>query len=70
MKSNSFLMIGGEKMIYREIRVGKQGVLELSVGMNQLAKRVNIVKLKMIKESSLLYKERRVKPPNDTWDVR
>ncbi|GAB6531116.1 hypothetical protein bcgnr5376_43430 [Bacillus cereus] len=40
MKSNPFLMIGGEKMIYREIRAGKQGVLESPVGMNQPAKRV------------------------------
>ena len=39
-------MIGGEKMIYREIRAGKQGVLESPVGMNQPAKRVDIVKLK------------------------
>lgn len=65
MKSNPFLMIGGEKMIYREIRAGKQGVLESPVGMNQPAKRVDIVKLKMVKESSLLYKERRVKSPED-----
>ena len=52
-------------MIYREIRAGKQGVLEPSVGTNQPAKRVDIVKLKMVKESSLLYKERRVKSPED-----
>ncbi|PJN67770.1 JAB domain-containing protein [Bacillus mycoides] len=52
-------------MIYREIRAGKQRVLESSVGMNQSAKRVDIVKLKMVKESSLLYKERRVKSPED-----
>lgn len=58
-------MIGGIKVIYRESRAGKQGGLELSVGMNQPAKRVDIVKLKMIKESSLLYKERRIKSPED-----
>ncbi|EEL50597.1 DNA repair protein [Bacillus cereus] len=52
-------------MVYREIRTGKQGVLESPVGMNQPAKRVDIVKLKMVKESSLLYKERRVKSPED-----
>ncbi|BCA35673.1 DNA repair protein RadC [Bacillus thuringiensis] len=52
-------------MIYREIRIGKQGVLESPVGMNQPAKRVDIVKLKMVKESSLLYKGRRVKSPED-----
>ncbi|MFF1289426.1 tyrosine recombinase XerC [Bacillus thuringiensis] len=52
-------------MIYREIRAGKQRVLEPSIGMNQPVKRVDIVKLKMVKESSLLYKERRVKSPED-----
>ncbi|HGE5778985.1 TPA: RadC family protein [Bacillus pseudomycoides] len=52
-------------MIYREVRAGKQRVLESSVGMNPPAKRVDIVKLKMVKESSLLYKERRVKSPED-----
>ncbi|WP_242272091.1 RadC family protein [Bacillus cereus group sp. BfR-BA-01310] len=52
-------------MIYREIRAGNQGVLESPVGMNQPAKRVDIVKLKMVKESSLLYKERKVKSPED-----
>ncbi|OFD82693.1 JAB domain-containing protein [Bacillus mycoides] len=52
-------------MIYRESRTGKQGVLESPVGINQPAKRVEIVKLKMVKESSLLYKERRVKSPED-----
>ncbi|MEB2584702.1 JAB domain-containing protein [Bacillus cereus] len=52
-------------MIYRESRAGNQRVLESSVGMNQPAKRVDIIKLKMVKESSLLYKERRVKSPED-----
>lgn len=52
-------------MICREIRAGKKGGLESPVGMNQPAKRVDVVKLKMVKESSLLYKERRVKSPED-----
>lgn len=63
MKSNPFLMIGGMKMMYRESKTGKQGVLESSIVMNQPAKRVDIVKLKMVRESSLLYKERRIKSP-------
>lgn len=33
--------------------------------MNQPAKRFDIVNLKMIKEGSLLYKERRIKSPED-----
>ena len=45
-------------MIYREIRAGKQGVLEPSVGTNQPAKRVDIVKLKMVKESSSLQRKK------------
>ncbi|HFR4142336.1 TPA: RadC family protein [Bacillus cereus] len=52
-------------MIYRKIRSGKREVLESYAGINQSAKRVDIVKLKMVKESSLLYKERRVKSPED-----
>jgi DNA repair protein RadC len=32
---------------------------------NQSAKRVNIVSLKMVKESSLLYKDRQIKSPED-----
>lgn len=52
-------------MIYRESRAGKQGLSESLVGMNQPAKRVDIVKLKMVKESNLLYKERRIKSPED-----
>ncbi|PFE50767.1 DNA repair protein RadC [Bacillus cereus] len=52
-------------MIYREVRAGKQRVLESSIGVDPPATRVDIVKLKMVKESSLLYKERRVKSPED-----
>ncbi len=40
-------------------------LLESSVLLKQPAKRVNIVRLKMVKESSLLYKERRIKSPKD-----
>lgn len=57
MKSNPFLMIGGVKVIYREIRAGKQGVLEPSVGTNQPAKRVDIVKLKMVKRAVFFTKK-------------
>ncbi|MDD9265143.1 JAB domain-containing protein [Bacillus toyonensis] len=40
-------------------------LLEQPVVTSQPAKRVNIVRLKMIKEGSLLYKERRIKSPED-----
>lgn len=44
--------------------------------MNQLvlheggkAKRVNIVSLKMVKESSMLYKDRRIQTPEDDYNL-
>ncbi|EJS02229.1 JAB domain-containing protein [Bacillus cereus] len=49
-----------------KVRTGKQlELLETPVGINQPAKRVNIVRLKMVKEGSILYKERRIKSPED-----
>lgn len=35
--------------------------------MNKSAKRINIVSLKLVKESSILYKERSVKSPEDGY---
>lgn len=50
-----------------KVKSGKQlELLEAPVGTNQPAKRVNIVRLKMVKEGSLLYKKRRIKSPEDT----
>ncbi|SDZ00175.1 DNA repair protein RadC [Bacillus sp. 166amftsu] len=40
-------------------------LLESPALLKQPAKRVNIVHLKMVKEGSLLYKERRIKSPED-----
>ncbi|MEK4863932.1 MULTISPECIES: RadC family protein [Bacillus] len=40
-------------------------LLELPVMVKRPAKRVSIVRLKMVKEGSLLYKERRIKSPED-----
>lgn len=49
-----------------KVKTGKQlELLETPVGINQPAKRVNIVRLKMVKEGSILYKERRIKSPED-----
>lgn len=39
--------------------------LESPALLKQPAKRVNIIQLKMVKEGSLLYKERRIKSPED-----
>jgi DNA repair protein RadC len=36
---------------------------------NQPAKRVNIVSVKLVKESSLLYKERSIKSPEDVYNL-
>lgn len=35
----------------------------------QPAKRVNIVSVKLVKESSLLYKQRRVRSPQDSYEL-
>ncbi|PWE73869.1 DNA repair protein RadC [Bacillus cereus] len=46
--------------------LGKQlNLLESPKLLKQPAKRVNIIRLKMVKEGSLLYKERRIKSPED-----
>lgn len=36
---------------------------------NESAKRVNIVSLKVIREASLLYKNRQIKSPQDSYDL-
>lgn len=35
----------------------------------EIAKRVNIVSLRVVKESSLLYKERRIRSPHDSYNL-
>jgi hypothetical protein len=40
---------------------------EDNIHKHQPAKRVNIVSLKLVKESSMLYKERSVKSPEDAY---
>ena len=35
----------------------------------QPAKRVNIVSVKLVKESSMLYKQRRVRSPQDSYEL-
>jgi DNA repair protein RadC len=55
---------------------GNQMVMEVAVKNNELfsektvpAKRVDIVSIKMVKESSLLYKDRKVSSPNDAYKL-
>lgn len=36
---------------------------------SQPSKRVNIVSLKMVRETSILYKERKVKSPEDAYNL-
>jgi DNA repair protein RadC len=51
---------------YRSSESKQMKLLEGGVKMkNQPAKRVNIVSLKLVKESSILYKERRITSPED-----
>jgi DNA repair protein RadC len=44
-------------------------LLKEEPGKHQPAKRVNIVSLKLVKESSMLYKERSVKSPEDAYKL-
>ena len=56
----------------KKYEVKKQKQLELfekGHPLNQPAKRVNIVSLKLVKESSLLYKERSIRSPEDGYKL-
>ncbi|MED4270707.1 JAB domain-containing protein [Geobacillus stearothermophilus] len=44
-------------------------LLEREVSAKQPAKRVNIVSLKLVRESSVLYKERQIKSPEDAYKL-
>jgi DNA repair protein RadC len=44
-------------------------LLEKGQSFNQPAKRVNIVSLKLVRESSILYKERRISSPEDAYKL-
>lgn len=58
-------------MNHYKVKESKQ--LELLQGVdekkNQPAKRVNIVSLRMVKESSILYKDRKIKSPKDGYKL-
>ncbi|MEB2584710.1 hypothetical protein [Bacillus cereus] len=55
-------------MTYQSVK-HKQLELLTKIESNTLAKRVNIVSLKLVRESSLLYKERQVKSPEDASNI-
>ncbi|WP_232509597.1 hypothetical protein [Parageobacillus thermoglucosidasius] len=44
-------------------------LLEREVPAKQPAKRVNIVSLKLVRESSVLYRERQIKSPEDAYKL-
>jgi len=53
-----------------EVKKQKQMELfEKGTPSNQPAKRVNIVSLKLVRESSILYKERRISSPDDAYKL-
>ena len=55
---------------YKEMNTKQLELLEGGIEMkNQPAKRINIVSLKLVKESSLLYKERNIRSPQDAYKL-
>lgn len=59
---------GGKRMSkYQTINHQQLELLEREVSSKQPAKRVNIVSLKLVRESSVLYKERQIKSPEDAY---
>jgi DNA repair protein RadC len=52
---------------YQTINHQQLEFLEREVSTKQPAKRVNIVSLKLVRESSVLYKERQIKSPEDAY---
>ncbi|MGG3162882.1 DNA repair protein RadC [Geobacillus stearothermophilus] len=54
---------------YQTINHHQLELLEREVSAKQPAKRVNIVSLKLVRESSVLYKERQIKSPEDAYKL-
>ncbi|QXJ38759.1 hypothetical protein BV455_02103 [Parageobacillus caldoxylosilyticus] len=54
---------------YQIINHQQLELLEREVSVKQPAKRVNIVSLKLVRESSVLYKERQIKSPEDVYKL-
>lgn len=55
-----------ETAVSKQLELLEGGIIEMK---SQPAKRVNIVSLKMVKESSLLYKERRIQSSEDAYKL-
>jgi DNA repair protein RadC len=63
-------ILGGKRMSkYQTSNHQQLELLEREVSSKQPAKRVNIVSLKLVRESSVLYKERRIKSPEDAYKL-
>jgi DNA repair protein RadC len=54
---------------YQTINHQQLELLEREVSAKQPAKRVSIVSLKLVRESSILYKERQIKSPEDAYKL-
>ncbi|MED4360336.1 RadC family protein [Geobacillus stearothermophilus] len=54
---------------YQTINHQQLELLEREVPAKQPAKRVNIVSLKLVRESSVLYRERQIKSPEDVYKL-
>ncbi|MGG3208890.1 DNA repair protein RadC [Geobacillus stearothermophilus] len=54
---------------YQTINHQQLELLEREVSSKQPAKRVNIVSLKLVRESSVLYKEHQIKSPEDAYKL-
>jgi DNA repair protein RadC len=63
-------ILGGKRMSkYQTINHQQLELLEREVFAKQQAKRVNVVSLKLVRESSVLYKERQIKSPEDAYKL-
>jgi DNA repair protein RadC len=64
----AIFILGGKRMSkYQTINHQQLELLKREVSTKQPAKRVNIVSLKLVRESSVLYRERQIKSPEDAY---
>jgi hypothetical protein len=64
----AIFVLGGKRMSKYQTNNHQQlELLEREAPVKQPAKRVNIVSLKLVRESSVLYKERQIKSPEDAY---
>jgi DNA repair protein RadC len=66
----AIFVLGGKRMSkYQTINHQQLELLEREVSAKQPAKRVNVVSLKLVRDSSVLYKERQIKSPEDAYKL-